>query len=54
MPCAVMDKAWLIIEDDKLGIGGEVEYVKGFGEHYSARPEVILSADSTLFISIWR
>ncbi|MEG9545760.1 aldose 1-epimerase family protein [Mannheimia sp. HC-2023] len=49
MPCAEMDKAWLIIEDDKLGLGGEVEYVKGFGDHYLAKPEVMLSADSTLF-----
>ncbi|MCK3654627.1 DUF4432 domain-containing protein [Pasteurellaceae bacterium Macca] len=49
MPCARMDKAWLIVDENSIGIGGEVEYVKGFGDHYLAQPEVILPADSSLF-----
>ncbi|EIJ69008.1 aldose 1-epimerase family protein [Pasteurella bettyae] len=49
MPCAQMDKAWLIIDENSLAISGEVEYVKGFGDHYLAKPEVVLKADSTLF-----
>ncbi|WP_032093045.1 aldose 1-epimerase family protein [Necropsobacter rosorum] len=49
MPCAQMDQAWLMIEDDAIGVGGQFEYVKGFGDHYSARPEVVLHADSSLF-----
>ncbi|TDQ57591.1 uncharacterized protein DUF4432 [Mesocricetibacter intestinalis] len=49
MPCAQMDKAWLIIDDNLLGIGGQTEYVKGFGDHYLAEPEVVLRADSSLF-----
>lgn len=49
MPCAKMDRAWLIIDDSILGISGEFEYVKGFGDHYLAQPEVILHADSSLF-----
>ncbi|MCK3657987.1 DUF4432 domain-containing protein [Pasteurellaceae bacterium Pebbles2] len=49
MPCAVMDKAWLVLEENSLAVGGEVEYVKGFGDHYLAQPEVVLHADSSLF-----
>ena len=49
MPCARMDKAWLILQDNKLGVGGSVEYVKGFGDHYLAQPQVMLSPCSSLF-----
>ena len=49
MPCAPMDKAWLIVDEDYIGVGGEVEYVKGFGDHYLAKPEAILYSDSSLF-----
>lgn len=49
MPCAQMDRAWIILEEDKLHIGGEVEYVKGFGDHYLAKPQVTLHANSSLF-----
>lgn len=49
MPCANMDKAWLVFDENSLGVGGEFEYVKGFGDHYLAKPEVILKADSSLF-----
>ncbi|PJG85991.1 aldose 1-epimerase family protein [Conservatibacter flavescens] len=49
MPCAPMDKAWLILEDNRLGVGGSVEYVKGFGDHYLAEPQVMLHSHSTLF-----
>ncbi|PJG83238.1 aldose 1-epimerase family protein [Caviibacterium pharyngocola] len=49
MPCAVMDNAWLVFDEKSLGICSEVEYVKGFGDHYSAKPQVTLYADSSLF-----
>lgn len=40
MPCAEMDRAWLEISDEVITIGGETEYVKGFGHHYLAKPAV--------------
>lgn len=49
MPCSVMDKAWLVFDENSLGVGGEFEYVKGFGDHYLAKPEVVLYEDSSLF-----
>lgn len=49
MPCAIMDKAWLSISENSLSIGGSVEYVKGFGDHYLAEPELTLNAQSSLF-----
>ncbi|ATM85848.1 aldose 1-epimerase family protein [Yersinia massiliensis] len=49
MPCAEMDHAWLLIDDTTIALTGSVEYVKGFGDHYSARPLVRLRADSTQF-----
>jgi hypothetical protein len=53
MPCAPMDRAWLEVGEDASGaflrLGGEYEYVQGFGEHYRARPSVTLRAGSALF-----
>ncbi|WP_414705892.1 aldose 1-epimerase family protein [Pseudomonas sp.] len=53
MPCAAMDSAWLEVGEDAHGawlrLGGEYEYVQGFGDHYQARPSVTLRPDSALF-----
>lgn len=53
MPCAPMDSAWLEIGEDATGtflqVGGEYEYVMGFGDHYRARPNVTMRAGSALF-----
>lgn len=53
MPCAPMDSAWLEIGTDATGsylrLGGDYEYVQGFGDHYLASPGVLLRADSALF-----
>jgi len=53
MPCAPMDAAWLEVGEDAGGaflrLGGEYEYVQGFGDHYRARPSVALRAGSALF-----
>jgi len=53
MPCAPMDSAWLEIGEDAGGavvrIGGEYDYVMGFGDHYRARPSVTLRPGSALF-----
>ncbi|WP_296254816.1 MULTISPECIES: aldose 1-epimerase family protein [unclassified Pseudomonas] len=53
MPCAPMDSAWLEVGEDEAGnflrVGGEYEYVMGFGDHYRARPRVTLRAGSALF-----
>ena len=53
MPCAAMDSAWLEVGADAEGawlrLGGEYEYVQGFGDHYQARPSVTLRAGSALF-----
>jgi hypothetical protein len=53
MPCAPMDSAWLEIGEDASGaflrLGGDYEYVQGFGDHYRARPSVTLRANSALF-----
>lgn len=51
MPCATMDQAWLEIAGDSLTITGTVEYVKGFGHHYLAKPSVTLGAGNS-FIEI--
>lgn len=53
MPCAPMDRAWLEVGEDAAGsflrLGGEYEYVMGFGDHYRAMPSVTLRAGSALF-----
>lgn len=47
MPCAVMDRAWLEIGEDRVRLMGESEYVRGFGHHYLASPSVSLGAGRT-------
>lgn len=47
--CAPMDRAWLEVGEDTLGISGSYEYVKGFGDHYLARPTVTLARGATMF-----
>jgi len=46
MACARMDSAWIVLEDDRLSLEGETEYVKGFGHHYLAAPAVRLEANA--------
>jgi len=52
MPVQQMDSAYLAVggsgDDAYLRVGGEVEYVKGFGPHYLACASVQLSARSGL------
>ncbi|GAB76543.1 protein of unknown function [Austwickia chelonae] len=49
MACAPMDTCWVTLEGDTLAIGGEREYVQGFGHHYRARPGIVLTAGRTVF-----
>lgn len=49
MACAVMDEAWLELDEDSLSIGGRYEYVMGFGHHYLASPKVVMHKASSLF-----
>ncbi|WP_345827307.1 aldose 1-epimerase family protein [Pantoea sp. BRR-3P] len=46
MACARMDSAWMVLENDRLSLEGETEYVKGFGHHYLAAPAVRLEANA--------
>lgn len=48
MPCARMDSAFLRVDENSVTLGGEYEYVKGFGHHYLASPSVRLGAGDTL------
>lgn len=48
MPCASMDRAFLSLDEHGVTLGGEYEYVKGFGHHYLAAPSVRLNAGETL------
>lgn len=47
MACARMDKAWIALEEGRVSLEGETEYVKGFGHHYLAMPAVRLSANES-------
>lgn len=53
MPCAKMDSAGLEFGEDVEGpymaVIGSYEYVMGFGNHYVARPRVVLRPDTALF-----
>ncbi|MBY5948405.1 aldose 1-epimerase family protein [Photobacterium rosenbergii] len=49
MPCAKMDKAWLEVDEHRITIKGEYEYVMGFGDHYLATPSVSIEKDASLF-----
>lgn len=44
MSCSDMDKTWLEIDNDYIRVVSEVEYAKGFGNHYIAKPSVTLRA----------
>jgi hypothetical protein len=46
MACAGMDSAWIVLEDDRVSLEGETEYVKGFGHHYLAAPAVRVEANA--------
>lgn len=54
MPVAAMDRAWLVFGQDAQGawveLGGDCEYVRGFGAHYLASPRVRLGANEALFL----
>lgn len=53
MPCAPMENARLTISADERGawleLSSECEYLRGFGDHYLARPAVRLRPDSACF-----
>src|SRR5699024_6004548 len=44
-----MYHAALLIKDGQLTVQSDYEYIKGFGDHYSATPAVTMFADSGLF-----
>lgn len=48
-PCAEMASASLIIENKKVSVVSEYEYIRGFGHHYRATPSVVLEADRPRF-----
>jgi len=52
MPCAPMDRAWLEVgagdESRFVRLVSEREYIKGFGDHYVARPSVTVRPDRSL------
>lgn len=48
-PCANMDSAYLLIEDSRITVVSEYEYVRGFGHHYRATPAVVLEAKRPRF-----
>lgn len=48
-PCAEMESAFLVIENKKISVVSEYEYVRGFGHHYRATPSVVLEADCPRF-----
>lgn len=47
MSCAVMDEAWLEINDESVLIAGQYEYCQGFGYHYISQPSVVLRKNET-------
>lgn len=53
MPCAPMDRAYLVCGEDKQGmyvsLVSEWEYVMGFGSHYLASPRILLRPKESLF-----
>lgn len=48
-PVADMDQAWLEYDGESLAAVSSYEYVKGFGNHYEAKPSVVLRPGSALF-----
>lgn len=53
MPLASMDCAWIESGEDEDGpwmaLAGEREYLMGFGDHYMARPRVVIRPDAATF-----
>lgn len=53
MPLAPMDRAWLEVGEDAQGpwlaLAGERDYLMGFGDHYAARPRVVLRGREATF-----
>lgn len=47
--CAPMDKAKLVISDSTVTVESTREYVKGFGNHYLAKPSVSLHEGCSMF-----
>ncbi|OFJ70959.1 DUF4432 domain-containing protein [Actinomyces sp. HMSC064C12] len=47
--CAPMDSAKLIVKDSSVTVESSREYLKGFGDHYLAKPSVTLREGSTMF-----
>ncbi|SDX09090.1 aldose 1-epimerase family protein [Roseicitreum antarcticum] len=52
MACAAMDSAWLEIGTDADGgfvrLGGQVDFIRGFGPHYRAMPSITLRDGSLI------
>lgn len=46
-PCSTMDESYLIFDEKSITIHSEYEYVKGFGYHYKAHPNVTIFAEET-------
>ncbi|EEZ90537.1 aldose 1-epimerase family protein [Mobiluncus mulieris] len=47
--CAPMDSARLIVTDSAVKVESSREYLKGFGDHYLAKPSVTLREGSSMF-----
>ncbi|WP_196607517.1 aldose 1-epimerase family protein [Pectinatus frisingensis] len=47
MSCAVIDEAWLEIDEAGITVTGKYEYCQGFCYHYIANPSVELNTNST-------
>ncbi|MCF6165042.1 hypothetical protein LROSL1_1298 [Furfurilactobacillus rossiae] len=48
-PLTPMDSSFVYVDEDTVTISSQVEYVKGFGDHYFANPSVTLKKGSALF-----
>ncbi|MGK0409412.1 MAG: hypothetical protein ACJASB_001568 [Shewanella psychromarinicola] len=48
-PCASMDYAWLMVDENSITLAGSYEYIMGFGDHYIATPTVVLQKDVGIF-----
>lgn len=48
-PLSQMDSSYVEVKDDSVTISSQVEYVKGFGDHYFANPSVTMTKGSALF-----
>lgn len=48
-PCAKAQNAYIELGENFVSLTSEYEYIKGFGDHYLATPNVTLFRDSSLF-----